>query len=623
MTESMLQASRRELRLCSTFKLYPFQEETVGQCRNAHGDFKSGIVCIPCGGGKTVVAIACLTTMDHHSRQDPLEFEHPRSTTPTTPMLEPVTPKVAPVAPSSGRCLSWSHLMPRAANEEDEKEEEEEEEEIAAVVDEDEHKDADTLALTTTVRHRVTTRPVVSTAPSFLVVTNSRDSADQWRRELLQRCTIQPHEIFRCNIDQDLGLAQRARVVIGTYTFLTNGKPSLTNKYILRILRNRVYMAQILDEAHLSAAEQFGKVIGKIPMDDDDDGRYFLHVKVRIGFTATPYNQSLLERYIGPMLYRIDVPSLRRLGHLSQVYICQLRCVMSYPAHWLLQEDRDKAIPRQVREMNPDNLQMVLELYRHTVREYQAKPHHSRQQIKAIIQGQYKRPLKLLYRIFQDALGAKYNMVYIDGDNTKEDRASRIAAFSDNPNVHILFVSSIGDTAMNMPAANLAIKMSFHRGSEYRDNQAVGRIQRYRPGVNEAQQHFVWSKYHKEDEFVAIQKKALERDGYVVDDKTFEDLKPRRKMCDKYLAWIHEAIQDFFRERRERWAEKKKKKKQKKSKDDEDDEEKTLTTVASSRRKRKLVIRSSRTTTTTTTTSPSAAPHTVMDVLRLHLPQHH
>ena len=93
-------------------------------------------------------------------------------------------------------------------------------------------------------------------------------------------------------------------------------------------------------------------------------------------------------------------------------------------------------------------------------------------------------PLHLKVLVFSDVVWAleKYSKTlqrpYIHGKVNNEDRLQWFEQFIINPECNTLFMSRVGDVAVDLPAANVIIQVSSHFGSRRQEAQRLGRILR-------------------------------------------------------------------------------------------------------------------------------------------------
>lgn len=68
---------------------------------------------------------------------------------------------------------------------------------------------------------------------------------------------------------------------------------------------------------------------------------------------------------------------------------------------------------------------------------------------------------------------------FIYGPTSQTERIRILNQFQRNPNVNTVFISKVGDTAIDLPEANVIIQISSHYGSRRQEAQRLGRILRW------------------------------------------------------------------------------------------------------------------------------------------------
>jgi len=71
-----------------------------------------------------------------------------------------------------------------------------------------------------------------------------------------------------------------------------------------------------------------------------------------------------------------------------------------------------------------------------------------------------------------------YGRPFLCGDTAPDERAAAIRAFRDGNIINTLFLSKVGDVALDVPDANVLIQISSHGGSRLQEAQRMGRILR-------------------------------------------------------------------------------------------------------------------------------------------------
>jgi DNA excision repair protein ERCC-3 len=70
---------------------------------------------------------------------------------------------------------------------------------------------------------------------------------------------------------------------------------------------------------------------------------------------------------------------------------------------------------------------------------------------------------------------------YIYGQTTQQERSTILNSFKTHPKFNCIGLSKVGDTALDIPEANVIIQVSSHFGSRRQEAQRLGRILRPKP----------------------------------------------------------------------------------------------------------------------------------------------
>lgn len=164
---------------------------------------------------------------------------------------------------------------------------------------------------------------------------------------------------------------------------------------------------------------------------------------------------------IGPKLYEANWMDLTRGGFLANVQVTEVWCPMA-PAFLRAYLDADNKDQRSaLAVMNPIKAWAVSMLLQR---------HKARADDKIIVFSDSRFALER----YATALGE----LMIHGDTTMKEREVILAAFREDPTVKVLFLSKVGDVALDVPDANVIIQISSHYGSRMQEAQRMGRILR-------------------------------------------------------------------------------------------------------------------------------------------------
>jgi len=216
---------------------------------------------------------------------------------------------------------------------------------------------------------------------------------------------------------------------------------------------------------HLSFADTFWKVFDAI------------NAHCKLGLTATLVREDdkikELKNLIGPKLYEADWQDLANQGHLARVQCVEVWCPMTplFMAEYLQSAKRRR---KDLWIMNPSKLAAVEFL----VKYWEDEGH------KIIVFSDDLRPVV--------AYSHHMGRPCMTGSDDSHTREELLAKFRDaSSKVKTIFMSSVGDAAIDLPDASVIIQISSNFGSRQKEAQRLGRVLRPKPGSNaEFNAHF-------------------------------------------------------------------------------------------------------------------------------------
>jgi DNA excision repair protein ERCC-3 len=190
---------------------------------------------------------------------------------------------------------------------------------------------------------------------------------------------------------------------------------------------------------------------------------------------------------------------LTKGGYLANVQVVEVWCPMTGPylEEYLASDTKDKRMALSV--MNPVKAWAASWLI---------QEHLKRQDDKIIVFSDSRFALERYARAFKQAM--------IHGDTPMADREAILAAFRETSDVRVLFLSKVGDVALDVPDANVIIQISSHYGSRMQEAQRMGRILRKKQTAKAASRNhaFFYTLLSTDTEEVAW---SLRRRRYLVD----------------------------------------------------------------------------------------------------------
>ncbi|UOF89709.1 DEAD/DEAH box helicase [Fodinisporobacter ferrooxydans] len=320
-----------------------------------------------------------------------------------------------------------------------------------------------------------------------LILTPNATSAEQWKREILDRTTL-PNE---CIGIYTSGRKTLYPVTIATYQMATYRKGETYPH--LDCIRQAPWGFVIYDEVHLLPAPIF-----RLSAD--------LQSRRRLGLTATLVREDGLEEeafvMVGPKKYDVPWKTIEKSG-----WIAPARCVeVSIP---FVEKDKFNYLQAGKREQhrlaaeNPRKIDALEALLRQ----------HAEDRVLVI--GQYINQLQ--------AAGNRLQVPVITGKTPVKQREEWFAKFRAGE-IQSLVVSKVANVAVDMPCANVAIQISGTFGSRQEEAQRLGRILRPNAGGRPSYFYTLVTKQSLDQESSTRRQMFLTEQGYQYELRDFETL---------------------------------------------------------------------------------------------------
>ena len=323
---------------------------------------------------------------------------------------------------------------------------------------------------------------MVRCGTATLILASSTVAVHQWRRELLEKTTLNPTDI-----GEYTGERKEIRpVTLTTYQMVSYRPRRDENFPHFELFTSFDWGLIIYDEVHLLPAPIF-----RITAD--------LQARRRLGLTATLIREDGMEKdvfsLIGPKRYDIPWKDLERQGWIAtaECHECRVPMTEDLRMEYALADDRVKY---RVAAENPAKLIVAQQI---------ATQHRDDC---VLIIGQYLDQLKLLASIFDAPL--------ITGSTPNWQRDQLYAQFRAG-DIKLLVVSKVANFAIDLPDANVAIQVSGTFGSRQEEAQRLGRL--LRPKTDGAVAHFytIVSRDSRDQDFAAKRQLYLTEQGYHYD----------------------------------------------------------------------------------------------------------
>ena len=273
-------------------------------------------------------------------------------------------------------------------------------------------------------------------------------------------------------------------VTLCTYQILTY-RPDKHTDYFphFNLFHKRNWGLIIYDEVHLLPAPVF-----RITSD--------IQARRRLGLTATLIREDGKETdvfsLVGPKRYDMPWKELEAQQWLAKAECNEIRVPLpeSEDLNYAISADRQKF---RIASENPRKQEVILKLIQQ----------HKNDRI--LIIGQYISQLR--------SLAKKLNAPLITGQTKQVDRDKLYGQFR-NGEIQLLIVSKVGNFAVDLPDANVAIQVSGTFGSRQEEAQRLGRVLRPKSGDNQAHFYTIVTYNSTEQDFAMKRQLFLTEQGY-------------------------------------------------------------------------------------------------------------
>jgi DNA excision repair protein ERCC-3 len=322
-----------------------------------------------------------------------------------------------------------------------------------------------------------------------LVLTTNTVAVRQWCREILDKTDLRPDQVGEYTGEQK----EIRPVTVATYQILTHRKGKLDAFTHLDLFDKGGFGLIVYDEVHLLPAPVFRATAG-------------IQARRRLGLTATLVREDgradEVFSLIGPKRYELPWKQLERQGFLAPARCIEVRVPLA-PAR--AQRYAAAGARNQIRiaadnEQKDDVVGALLQ-------------RHARDRVLVI--GQYLEQLQHLATIFRLPL--------ITGQTPNAERDRLYAAFRKGEIPHLI-VSKVGNFAIDLPDANVAVQVSGTFGSRQEEAQRLGRVLRPKSDGGPASFYSLVSADTREQEFGKKRQLFLTEQGYAYEIMAAADL---------------------------------------------------------------------------------------------------
>ncbi|MCB9887231.1 MAG: DEAD/DEAH box helicase [Planctomycetes bacterium] len=322
-----------------------------------------------------------------------------------------------------------------------------------------------------------------------LVLAPNTVAVRQWCREILDKTTLTADQVGEYS-----GEKKEIRpVTVATYQVLTHRKGKLDGFTHLDLFDRGDFGLVVYDEVHLLPAPVFRATAG-------------IQARRRLGLTATLVREDgradEVFSLIGPKRFEVPWKHLEAQGFLAEAQCHEVRVPLGEA-----RSDRYAAASArtQIRiaadnERKEDVVGALLRLHGND---------------RVLVIGQYLEQLQHLATVFRLPL--------VTGQTPNQERERLYAAFR-RGELPRLIVSKVGNFAIDLPDANVAIQVSGTFGSRQEEAQRLGRVLRPKSDGSVARFYTLVSADTREQEFARKRQLFLTEQGYAYAIVAAEDL---------------------------------------------------------------------------------------------------
>ena len=310
-----------------------------------------------------------------------------------------------------------------------------------------------------------------------LIITTSVEAIRQWRREILDKTTINPQDIGEYTAQKK----DIRPVTITSYNMLIHKSNKSEEIRNINIFTDQNWGLIIYDEVHILPAPIFRMTT-------------FIQSRRRLGLTATLVREDNLESevftLIGPKIYEYSWKALEKEGWISQAVCFEINVPLS-------EEDEFRYINASQRmkfRISSENsnkikiLESLLDKYNNN---------------HVLIIGHF---------IFQlEEISKLFGIPLITGETPNNEREKLYHDFR-NGDIKALAISRVGNFSIDLPTADVAVQVSGIFGSRQEEAQRLGRI--LRPQGGKSYFFTLVSKDTIEEEFARKRQMFLIEQGY-------------------------------------------------------------------------------------------------------------
>ena len=288
-----------------------------------------------------------------------------------------------------------------------------------------------------------------------MILTTTAVAVDQWKRQFDTFCAMDPIDVITLTADNKQPLPEdRPCILVSTYSMFSHSIDSMSraSSAVLQQVKDLEWGLLIVDEVQVMPARTFRQVATTV------------RAHCKLGLTATLVREDDLiedlQYLIGPKLYEANWQDLEDCGYIAKVQCVEVWCEMTQPFWSAYLSTSSAFVQRSLYTANPRKL---------TACEYLIRLHEQRGD-KIIVFCDNISLLKDMAR--------RTRKPFICGSVSMQERMAIIRCFQHSNRINTIFLSQVGDNAIDIPNANVIIQISSHYGSRRQEAQRLGRILR-------------------------------------------------------------------------------------------------------------------------------------------------
>ena len=314
-----------------------------------------------------------------------------------------------------------------------------------------------------------------------LVLTTSTTSVEQWRREILDKTSLDDS-----NVSLYTGESKAiSPVTLATYQIVTFRPKKDGDFPHFKLFNERDWGLIIYDEVHLLPAPVF-RITAEI------------QARRRLGLTATLVREDGREEdvfsLIGPKKFDVPWRVLEQKGWIAEARCHEVRLALAGDdrMEYAVAEWRDKFRLASENAAKDEIVASLLERF-------------DGPEDRILVIGQYLKQLRRIAR--------RFGLPLITGQTGNLEREELYRRFR-NGEIRRLVLSKVGNFAIDLPDANVMIQVSGTFGSRQEEAQRLGRILRPKEGEEPARFYSLVTRDTREMDFAHHRQLFLTEQGY-------------------------------------------------------------------------------------------------------------